>query len=252
MNATNTSLSQVTSVNSNTISQTTASGINITFPDSYATFTISPTFATDTLSNTVKSITVSGANTARNGTYIVSSSSAYNSQYVPYFAFIDGNTSNTWRSGGISTSLGVSGVLPYTAGGYNTGLYHQGGGSGGTTFNTSVNNNAAFTRGCHGEWIQIQFPFSINLTGVTINGFFNAGYVLGSTNGTTWSLIHLCSIDGYKTPTMTRTSKTFTFTTTGNYSYIRLVVSIFNRWDFSQFNTSTNITSISYTGTVIV
>jgi hypothetical protein len=60
---------------------------------------------------------------------------------------------------------------------------------------------------------------------------------------------------GYKTPTMTHQSKTFTFTTPNNYSYIRLVVSQFNNIDFySLANTNgiPNIYSLYYTGTVIV
>jgi hypothetical protein len=249
MSATNTTL---TSVNSNMITQTTADGICITFPDSYATFTLSPTYTTDVLSNTVTSINVSGETSARNGTYIVRSSSAYNSQYVPYIAFVNDNSNNSWRSGQISTSLGQTGILAYSTGPYYRGYEYRGTGSGATTFNTAINNNQSFTRGAHGEWIQIQFPFSINLSSATIKGEFNGGYILGSNNGTTWSLIHLCMIDGYKTPSMTNTVKTFTFTTESNYSYIRLVVSIFNRWDFVNEFTTANINSVSYSGTIIV
>jgi hypothetical protein len=241
MNATNTS---VTSVNSNVISQTTATGLTITFPDSYAKFTLSGTYATDTFSNTVKTLTVSGATSARNGTYTVTASSAYNSQYVPYFAFINGTPPNPWRSGSISTSLGPNGILAYSTGGYNAGLVFQGGGG-----ITPIPIGVA-SRGAYGEWIQIQFPFSINLTGMTVNGSFNSGYILGSTNGSTWALIHLCVATGYKTPTITNESKTFTFTTPNNYSYIRLVVSNFNMWNATDGNT--NIYSIYYTGTVIV
>jgi hypothetical protein len=242
MNATNTS---VTSVNSNVISQTTATGLTITFPDSYASFTLSGTYATDTFSNTVKTLTVSGATTARNGTYTVTASSAYNSQYVPYFAFINGTPPNPWRSGSISTSLGPNGILAYSSGGYNAGIVFQGGGG-----INPIPIGAGSSRGAYGEWIQIQFPFSINLTGMTVNGSFNSGYILGSTNGSTWALINLCFTTGYKTPTMTNESKTFTFTTPNNYSYIRLVVSNFNMWDTT--SGTTNIYSISYTGTVIV
>lgn len=58
--------------------------------------------------------------------------------------------------------------------------------------------------------------------------------------------------DSCKTPTITPDSKTFTFTTPGNYSFIRLVVCNFNDDVLSNQRTTTYILSISYTGTLIV
>ena len=102
-----------------------------------------------------------------------------------------------------------------------------------------VNNNSLAIQGTapstnvsgspvHGAWIQLQFPHSIIPTRIDIsprrtqeNRAPRSGVLAGSDNGTDWYTIYTIS---EATNYTAATYKTFTFTNTTSYKYLRLIV----------------------------
>jgi hypothetical protein len=227
----------ITSISSTTITSTTNILIsNITFPDSYAKFVLSGSWTTDIYTNTVRSLNVSGATSHKNGTYTVSSSSAYAGYAHPYFAFCPDKTGDPWFStGGNNSAVTVDrtitylGYQAYNQVGYNSSGNYQG--ATGAFFTTSYTESGV-SKSMNGEWIQIQFPYSMKLTqmilyprtpnpGSLIYQSPKTGVILGSNDGSTWVLIHNYSVTSY--PNITGPFTT-TITTTVYYKYIRFVV----------------------------
>jgi hypothetical protein len=234
---------------------------NITFPDTYATFTQSSTYSSDIFTNTYKSLDISGGTVYKNGTYTVSSSSAYASNLHPYFAFCNANTPSgvtLWSSGGTATTtpagsrtITTSGYQVYNQTGYsNSGVYQ---GATGAIFTTSYTESGV-SKTMNGEWIQIQFPYYLKLTQFSFypkGGDYmlrdknpKTGVILGSTNGTTWFLIH-----NYVSGTLTGNTGPFTYSvnTTTAYNYIRFVVNSCYGTTEGNF---LSITKIYYTGDI--
>src|SRR5210317_1211476 len=150
--------------------------------------------------------------------YVASASSYYNTGVQPYQAFDVVNGGLGWESGPNSQN--------------GNGRY-----SSGSTFNTTyLNDNPTLGEGGFqttagsttytGEWVQIQLPVSIQSTthvfgNSDANSDWNlripqSGVILGSTNGSSWELIH--SFDD------TIKNATITVSHTKYYSYFRLVV----------------------------
>src|SRR6056300_570777 len=150
--------------------------------------------------------------------YVASASSYYNTGVQPYQAFDVVNGGLGWESGPNSQN--------------GNGRY-----SSGSTFNTTyLNDNPTLGEGGFqttagsttytGEWVQIQLPVSIQSTthvfgNSDANSAWNlripqSGVILGSTNGSSWELIH--SFDD------TIKNATITVSHTKYYSYFRLVV----------------------------
>jgi hypothetical protein len=253
------------SVNSNTATGTTLSPTiytNITFPDTYATYVVSSTLGSDVIPNTVKSLTVSGATTYKNGTYIVSSSSAYAGYGSPYFVFCNANTPSSpyWASGGTSATSPLTertiistGYQTFSQSGYSNEGVYQGGGSVASTFSTTYNTSLT----ANGEWIQTQFPYSIQLKTFTFyprGGSYTlqdrnpkSGVILGSNDGNTWTLIYT-----YNSGTLTGNTGPYTYTginAANAYTYIRFVITA--TYGTTQGN-FLSITKIYYTGDIYV
>jgi hypothetical protein len=234
---------------------------NVTFPDTYATFVLSSTWSSgnDIYTNTSRALTVSGATTYKNGTYTVSSSSAYSSYAVPYFVFCNANTTSSpwWATGGttittpnVDRTLISTGYQTFSQSGYTLAGVYQGGGSTASTFSTTYNTSSTAS----GEWIQMQFPYKIKLTSFSFyprgGGYTKqdrnpkSGFILGSNDGTTWSLIHT-----YSSGTLTGNTGPFTFaiSTSTGYTYIRFVITALYGTTEGVF---VSITKLYYTGDV--
>ena len=205
---------------------------NVTYPDAYTKFILTSNWATtDTYSNTILSKTISAGPTHTQGTYTVSSSSAYAGYAHPYIAFRDTHGSgDPWFStgGNINTdafnrTLTYLGPKTYLQNGYNP--VYIGGGRPDVTFSTSYTKNATLLS-ISGEWIQVQFPYSIKLTNMTFYPRIGVsiqsptiGYILGSNDGSTWDHIY-----DYSVATINDTVNSFTISTTNYYNYIRFVM----------------------------
>ena len=147
------------------------------------------------LSNaTTDSFSYAGSN------YIASASTEY-SQNLACAGF--GTTTN-WSSTGVDVYNGTA------AGAYT-----------GSTPATTVSGSAV-----SGAWLQIQFPYSTQITNYTMNGTGGAGsmpttWVLaGSTNGTTWTQVDSIS-QGQNIASMT---VNYTVSSPNQYTYYRLIV----------------------------
>lgn len=116
----------------------------------------------------------------KNGNYIVTSSSTgimssiSNSKRVPYYAF-DNISSTFWLNDNLTYNSNINDIS------YNT------------TLQNSSPNWSDGRRSVNGEWLQIKFPFSIQLYNYVIN-FYNIYfstnfYIAGSNNGFDWDAI---------------------------------------------------------------
>jgi hypothetical protein len=255
----------VTSTSSSSITYSTADYTlqgAISFPDTYATFVLSATVATDVFSNTVRTLTVSGATAYKNGTYTVSSSSAYAGYGHPYFVFCNANNTSSyyWATGGTANTNPVTektitstGYQIFNQSGYTNGGVYQGGNVTGSYFTTSYTESGV-SKSMNGEWIQIQLPYLIQLTQFSFyprgGGYTfldrnpKSGAILGSNDGNTWFLIH-----NYSSGTLSGNTGPFTYsiTTSSKYNYIRFVVSAC--YGTSQGN-FISMTKLYYTGNV--
>jgi hypothetical protein len=153
--------------------------------------------------------------------YVASASSYYNSGTEPEHGF-DGvltttGLEHTWESGPRTGS----GSGRYTAGStFNTSYLNEVPPLGEGGFQTPESSNT-----WTGEWLQIELPHSINTTKYVFgnadgNSQWNdriptSGVILGSTNGSTWNLVHQFS--------STLKDQTLTISHTGYYKYFRLV-----------------------------
>ena len=154
---------------------------------------------------TTNSTSITGAS-YDNGTYIASASSELAGGYESYKAF-DNNTATFWHTREVTYDTP-------------TGIYN------GAGFSTTANNKIY-----EGEWLQLKTPNAITLNNFTI--LPRAGYetiraprsfvILGSNDGSTWSLIHE---EGNVNTWVASTSKTFYVKTAPNqsYSYYRIVI----------------------------
>jgi len=153
--------------------------------------------------------------------YVASASSFYNSGTEPEHGFDGVLTStgldHTWESGPRTGS----GSGRYTAGStFNTSYLNEVPPLGEGGFQTTESSNT-----WTGEWLQIELPHSINTTKYVFgnadgNSQWNdriptSGVILGSTNGSTWNLVHQFS--------STLKDQTLTISHTGYYKYFRLV-----------------------------
>jgi hypothetical protein len=154
--------------------------------------------------------------------YVASASSYYNTGVKPEHPFINEwvSQSNSWQSGPLGNNT-TTGDGRYTAGSTfntaylsNTPLYGEGG------FQTSELSNT-----WTGEWLQIELPYNLKTTQhVFRNADGNSGWndsiptsgvILGSTNGSTWNLIHQFS--------STLKDQTIDVSHTTYYKYFRVV-----------------------------
>lgn len=148
-----------------------------------------------------------------NGTYIASASSQINSSFSPSKAF-DYNTGTFWNAA--SNMYNSTGVYTGTVS---------------TTINITVG-----TTTISGEWIQIQIPYALSISGyymlprgITsgILQFPKSWYLVGSNNGSTWYAIDYTS--SY-TPTQLTYSNDFgnSYTNYNYYSYFRIIIVTIN------------------------
>jgi len=198
---------------------------------------VSATIQVTPLAFTTNTLSISSA-TYTNGTYTASASSILNSQYDAYTAF-NGSTNNAscWISSDANSNY------LYTV---STGVYS------GTTSTTALNTSTNTTSAILGEWLQINIPYSLVLSSYTIypradvsaKEFSpNTWYILGSTDGTNWVILH--TVTGYTFPDYLSLQ---TFTLTGEtiaYSYFRMVITVkyatlgtrvgINQWNINGF-----------------
>jgi len=160
------------------------------------------------------------------GPHVASASSEYNSSWEPWRAFDKTVDGGGWHS---ATST------------YNS---SDGSYSGSTVTFTSL------VTAVNGEWIQLQFTTGIAINKIEIaprtnyvNRCAGDGVVLGSNNGSTWTIIHSFSGQTYTNGTY----NSITFTTSPVYTYFRLVVTKLA----GTGNTTLNISEIRYTGVTL-
>lgn len=158
---------------------------------------------------TSSTLTVSGnSNTNLNGTYTASASTNFGGAEA-FRAF-----QTTYRSSGDTNSWVTSGTT------YPNGVYNGTG-----SFTTTVSSIAYA-----GEWIQLQVPNAINLISFVIqpqtSNFFSRTptqfVVAGSTNGTTWTAIHIQP--GFNWTNLNTVSFTCNQNNTNTYTYFRFIV----------------------------
>ena len=187
--------------------QLIGTGKSITTPNTY-TDTITTDYAVPALTSTV-SFFNGFIYSLLNGIYISSASSVYlsNNTYSSYRAF-DYNTNSFWNSTSIYNTSTNNGSYTGTV----------------TTYITDTGQTQA------GEWIQIQLPYVLSLTGYSIlpRGssflfqFPKKWFLVGSNDGTTWYAIDFQSyttISSY----MTYYSGN-SYQNTNYYSYFRLII----------------------------
>lgn len=205
-----------------TLSATLPGSATFTFPTSLTSYTIG--------SNTFTYSGGSGSTLYKNGDYTISAQ-CWDSLYPPYRLF-DNNTTTYWTcgtNGGTNYQLDGSTISAYNRSPYfpnATPASYRGGNDNNlatwsTTYNTSLN--------VTGEYWQVQFPFQFMLTKVYMIGESgtNVGrspkslYILGSTNGSTWTLVQIVtnSLMTQGTPT----EYSYTVTNTNKYQYYRFV-----------------------------
>jgi hypothetical protein len=148
-----------------------------------------------------------------NGTYVVSASSSYPSQFnSPWLAFNKNVTANEY-AGWTTATASYNSAGTYVAG----------------TYQTSVSGLGNL----QGEHITLQLPSAITLTSYSLQSIFvtsgtnfndtpQSWYIVGSNNGTTWF-----PIDSQTSQPFTAYSqvRSYSFTNTTTYTYIRLIVS---------------------------
>jgi hypothetical protein len=152
------------------------------------------------------------------GKYIASSSSEYNypnsAQYASYNAFDKNTGGSTWAC-----------LALYSAGAYT-----------GTVVTTDTLGTAYA-----GEWIQLQMPVSVLLSSFTSTNIVLYGptlfWILGSRDGTNWTLVYKYSGTGF-------TTQTFTVSATQSYNYYRFVAGA-----FTVGYTNTNMYELVFNGT---
>jgi hypothetical protein len=154
--------------------------------------------------------------------YVASVSSYYNTGVKPEHPFINEwvSQSNSWQSGPLGNNT-TTGAGRYTAGSTfntaylsNTPLYGEGG------FQTPELSNT-----WTGEWLQIELPYNLKTTqhifrnadgdAAWNDSIPTSGVILGSTNGSTWNLIHQFS--------STLKNQTIDVSHTTYYKYFRVV-----------------------------
>ena len=117
----------------------------------------------------------------KNGTYVTSGSSYFESTTQPFYAF-NGSTNTAWQS---SSSLYAT-----------NGIYS---GNQNTLINTVVNGITGTTT-ISGEWIQMGLPYSVILNSFYLNatnGFPNLFYVMGSNTSYIWNILYTSSNPSY-------------------------------------------------------
>lgn len=143
-----------------------------------------------------------------NGTYIASASSQYGASYPAYNAF-DYDVGTFWHSAsGLYTSSVYTGNV-----------------------STTVINSTSSTINILGEWIQIQLPYALSLSGYYMlprsssfyTQFPKSWYLVGSNNGSTWYAIDFTSA---YTPTTMNYSSDFgnSYANYNYYSYFRIII----------------------------
>jgi len=147
-----------------------------------------------------------------NGTYIASASSQFSSSYPAFKAF-DYDTGTFWNAA----------ASKYDATGAYTG-----------TVNTTIINSTSSTITISGEWLQIQLPYALSISGYYMLNRFNyfvqfpkRWYLVGSNNGSTWYTIDFTSA---YTPTTNVYSTNFgnSYSNYNYYSYFRIVIVTIN------------------------
>jgi hypothetical protein len=210
-----TNIGTISSLPSNTITFSTINDVytNITFPNSYATFT-----ASDTNTNTSLNKIVTGSTSYLNGTYTVLASSATNTTYHPCLAFCNTPGTSGWfatsfNSGWLSqTRVETSNLFTKS---YTSGGIYQGGSYGIPSFTTP--------NGGSGEWIQITLPYSLKITQMNItttsdfsiggNYTLQTGTIVGSNDKINWVLIKTINGGGV-----------INISTSATYTSFRLVI----------------------------
>lgn len=186
--------------------------------------TVTPlAFTTGTSSSSLVVSGQTGQNAFKNGTYIASGTNYWIGDtwtIQPWQVFT--NNGNFWGLGSSGNGYLSYSQTPYTS----TGIY-QGGGSAQTFFTTFVQGGVGTLSG---EWVQIQLPYSLNMTtysltqrlGMWGSYFLKNTYVVGSTDGNTWYLV-----DNRNLASVPADNSTLTYTTTTNngyYNYFRFII----------------------------
>ena len=156
------------------------------------------------------------------GGYTISSSSTFSGTgWENWRAFNHTIGADGWRSNKDYQSDPNTNTSPYN-------------GSESTTYNGSLTVN--------GEWIQMYIPSGVITPRIDIAPWTNeldkspkAGKILGSNDGTTWTLIHSFVDKTYTDGQYTNIS----FTNTVSYTYIRLVTEEIDAYGYSQGRTGT-------------
>jgi hypothetical protein len=223
------SLSTITTISSHPfnkkIGPSTWGPISFIFPTALTGMTIS--------NNSVNYTIGTGANTFKNGSYVMNAN-CWKDSNPPYYMFDNNDT--TFYFGGVNA--GTNYKIDGSTATYNRNAYtintapapYVGGNTNGTaTFNTN---------GYQGEYFQIQYPFMYVLTKIYLKG--QAGiyytrapkriYILGSNDGTTWTYI----VQVITALTNSTSEFSYTVTNTTQYQYYRFVANTLiggNSWD---------------------
>jgi hypothetical protein len=193
----------------------TLSSINYFVPSAIIPLTtyFTPTSAQFTSAN----LTIAGdTNTKKNGLYIVSSSSIYNSDFNAFKSFNGLITDNAW--------LSASGSYVNNAASASSGTAYSSG-----AFSTTISGTAYV-----GEWLQIQLPSAITLASYDLLGRLSdqgkttpkIWYIAGSNDGSTWTMIDSQNVSSsfWTTYFNSKTAKNLTVSSGLSYSYYRIVV----------------------------
>lgn len=165
---------------------------------------------------------ISGNESFKNGTYLVSASSYSNKDYLAFNAF-NGTKTNFWQSGYFNNSS-----VPYLRDAYLNAkpASYIGGGSDKNTWKTNVGDGKI-----NGEWIQIQIPYRIFLDSYSIlprqdccsKEFPSKFYLLASNDGVKWDTLDQQNLTSL--PINVDTPSTYYVRTISSYTYFRLVIS---------------------------
>jgi hypothetical protein len=243
-NATGTSSSSSASSSVTTTSVFALKTTGFMFPDNVGYFTASNSFNETVTGGKISSLTYSsgtGTNAYLNGTYYLSASSyqpngTYNgvSLGLPYILFSSIKNKDYFyhsgsSSGNVNLDISQNTLALYTQYAYNTSSknYQGGGGAVGSAnyFRTTYNTSSTVA----GEYIQTKFPFKILITKLEMlvrdtntagNRVPNNVTILGSDDGSTWSLVSTVSFTINANPTLSNA----TISTSSYYYYYRFVV----------------------------
>ena len=164
-------------------------------------------------------VTMTSNTTTVNGLTYTASQSSYlpiwNSYGYMAFNKDDNNGTVQFMTNYIAALGGSYGQAPYTS----AGVYQ--GGTNGSTVSNYYSTTVGGVGVVNGEWLQIQLPYTILITGFNISpnttiSIMNAGYLIGSNDGTTWTNLYTLS-------SSISTNTTFNVTTSTAYSYYRLI-----------------------------